>query len=353
MPVVSVVMPVFNARPFIAQTLESICNQSFADWELILIDDGSTDGTNEILARYRQADARIQVVRTENRGQVNACALGVSMARGEFIARHDHDDLSEPERFALQIEALRANPDLVALGTGCLLIDSAGDVRGRQKVETSPQRIRKQLAYENPMKNPTVMLRKWAWDKVGGERACFGHAHDYDLWLRMVEIGDLGNIDQPLLRYRVHDGQASYVYSASQAICLLAIRLSTERRRANQPGPFEGRTRPVSRDDLLANGFSDRAIDEAVLDRMYGRIIFALQAGCMTLVASALQELEKMQVCAEAEGARQARIWMAAMRIEVAQSSSRWRVARSLALLVRSPRVAAAVAGYVVRGLKR
>ena len=122
-PAVSVIMPVFNGRRYLAKAIASVLAQTFADFELIVVDDGSTDRTPEILARFAENDARIRIVSRPNTGIVGALNDAIAVARGEFLARMDADDLCEPERFAKQVEYLRAHPDCVIHGTQILRID--------------------------------------------------------------------------------------------------------------------------------------------------------------------------------------------------------------------------------------
>ena len=124
MTTVSVVMPVFNAARFVAEAVESVLGQSFGDFELIAIDDGSTDGSGEILDRYAGKDCRIKVRRRENRGIVASRNEGLEMTSGELIAVLDSDDVAMPDRFALQVEFLGKHPECVAVGGAALVIDA-------------------------------------------------------------------------------------------------------------------------------------------------------------------------------------------------------------------------------------
>src|SRR5688572_2344250 len=125
-PFVSVVMPLHNARHYVAKAIESILDQTFADIEFIIVDDGSTDGSDEIALRYAKRDARVRLIRQPNAGVSAASNAGIALARGEFLARMDHDDISISTRLQQQVEYLRANPDCVAVGGQAMFIDQRG-----------------------------------------------------------------------------------------------------------------------------------------------------------------------------------------------------------------------------------
>src|SRR5512135_1833139 len=126
-PLISVCMPVYNAERYIARAVESILGQTFGDFEFLILDDGSTDGSLEILRRYANHDPRIRLTSRPNKGLPPSLNELVDQARGEFIARMDADDVALPERFARQVEYLRAHPDCVLVGSRVQLVDPEGD----------------------------------------------------------------------------------------------------------------------------------------------------------------------------------------------------------------------------------
>jgi glycosyltransferase involved in cell wall biosynthesis len=192
-PAVSILMPVRDAAPFLPAALESIFRQTFRDWELVAIDDHSTDRTPEILAEAA-ADRRVQVVRPERPGLVNALNTGLSRCRAPLVARMDGDDVSHPMRLQLQEEHLRRNPEIGLVGSDFRHFPRRELRKGMLGYESwqnslrSHGEIMRDLFVESPFVHPSVMFRSEIIEKTGGYRA-LGWPEDYDLWLRMAEAG--------------------------------------------------------------------------------------------------------------------------------------------------------------------
>lgn len=209
-PRVSVVMSVYNGEKYLAEAVESILSQTFRDFEFIIIDDGSTDGTADVLSRYQQEDDRIRVYHQENQGEVASANRGCQLAQGEYIARMDHDDMSLPERLARQLGHLEAHPEIGILGTWIQEIDSRGRRRITRRLPTMPRVIGWSLCFESCLANPAVMMRRDVTERLGFYRAEATYAADYDLWARAVPITQLANIPEVLLHYRVWQESLSY-----------------------------------------------------------------------------------------------------------------------------------------------
>ncbi|MEM6690394.1 MAG: glycosyltransferase [Planctomycetota bacterium] len=204
MPAVSVVMSCYNAESHVVAALDSIVEQTFADWELIVVNDGSTDGTGDILDGYAERDVRVRVLHQGNHGQQHAANQAISQAKSDLIARMDADDIAAPNRLELQINFMTGHPDVCLLGGQ---IKRIGD-RGGGLVSNFP------LGHENIVKflcrnhhsvcNPTVIFRKVLFDQIGGY---WEHdiAEDWDMFLRMSEHGQLANLPEVLLSYRFHE----------------------------------------------------------------------------------------------------------------------------------------------------
>jgi glycosyltransferase involved in cell wall biosynthesis len=238
MPRVSVVLPVFNGAATIAQTLESISNQTFRDFEVIVVDDGSRDATAEILQLYAGADGRIVVVSTPNRGLVSALNTGLDAARGELVARIDADDICQPERFARQVEYLDAAPRVVAVGSQVLVIDAQGTPLSRQPPLGSGtvMRDRCQGFTHFPLAPPTIphpsaMIRRKSLEEVGRYRRCFAMgSEDRDLWWRLMAAGGIHRIAERLLQYRIHNANLTVVRRRDIAVAALIADLSAAAR---------------------------------------------------------------------------------------------------------------------------
>lgn len=202
MPTVSVILPVFNAARHLEDALGSVLAQTFGDFEVIAVDDGSTDGSLAILRGMAATDARVRVVTRENRGLVATLNEALGLARGRYIARMDADDRCMPERFKLQVERLEREPGLVALGSRVVAIDSDDAVIGVEQLPLEHEEIEEwHLAGSSAICHPSSMMRAEALRAVGGYRD-LAPVEDFDLWLRLGEVGRLANLEQPLLMYR-------------------------------------------------------------------------------------------------------------------------------------------------------
>lgn len=216
-PLVSVQMPVFNGVEHLAESIESILNQTFKNFEFIIIDDGSTDASLEILQRYAAKDSRIRLLSRENRGLSATQHELVTLARGEFIAQLDQDDIALPQRLALQVDFLNKNSAVVCVGGSYQLIDGAGRYLTTLRLPTDNLEIQAaNLQGHCALLHPAAMMRRGAVLSVGSYDTSYNTATDIDLWLRLGEIGELANLDLVILKYRLHDKSASENAGSSQ-----------------------------------------------------------------------------------------------------------------------------------------
>lgn len=204
-PAVSVVMPVFNARPYLLEAIRSILTQTWTDFELLIADDGSTDGSARLALQCAAEDARIRVLLLPHRG-IETMAIAVARARGELIARMDADDVSEPTRLAEQVAFLTTHPEVVAVGTWLTRTDPYGSPAGEQCPPADHEAIDAALlrGEGSPIVQGTTMYRLSSLQQVGGWRSDYGWVEDLDLFLRLAEVGKLANIPRKLYRYRRH-----------------------------------------------------------------------------------------------------------------------------------------------------
>ncbi len=209
-PVVSIVMPVFNAERYLAEALDSVLAQTLSDFELVVVDDGSTDSSPTLLGGYAGRDARVRVIRQPNAGGTRAMQRGVDAARGRYLARFDADDRMMPDRLTVQARYLDAHADVVAAGSWVRLIDAKGRFLTVSQPPTDNATIQSHLVRgHTAMYHPSVMIRAEVMQRVGGYDMHFGLAQDLDLFLRLGEVGPLANIKQALLEYRLHAGSVS------------------------------------------------------------------------------------------------------------------------------------------------
>ncbi len=203
-PKVSVVMPVYNNEKYLRIAIASILNQTFKDFEFIVINDGSTDGTREILESYN--DSRIVLIHQENIGLTKSLNKGIALAKGEYIARQDADDISMPERLEKQIEFLESHNNLALIGTAVKIIDGRGAYIHTRKYPCDYSSIQKIIKQDNLFCHGSVIFKRQSFFEVGGYREIFFTTQDYDLWLRFVENFEAANLSTPLYirRLSVH-----------------------------------------------------------------------------------------------------------------------------------------------------
>lgn len=205
MPVVSVVMPCYNASRFLKKAVDSVLGQTFESLELIVVNDASADQTQEILLSYRDKDPRVVYAEhSVNKGVSASLNTGIGLARGEFVARMDADDIAEPRRLERQIALLRENPEVIVCGTSLSFIDENGKVIGRRDYDARDDVIKKKIMRRSPFAHPSVVIRKEVLKTSGLEYSHqYFSAEDYYLWLRLMPFGKFANIREPLLRYRL------------------------------------------------------------------------------------------------------------------------------------------------------
>lgn len=201
-PTISVVVPTYEAAPYVERAVSSILAQTFQDFELVVVDDGSCDDTVDLVESID--DDRIRVIVRENEtGITSALNRGIEESNGRYIARHDADDWSAPRRFEIQVRTLESNPELALVGTGAYLVDERGDVFARRRVLERPSLS--DLRSHNEFVHGTVLMRRDALEAVDGYDEWFETAEDYDLWLRLADRYTVGNVDRPLYYFRQHD----------------------------------------------------------------------------------------------------------------------------------------------------
>lgn len=188
-PVVSVVMSIYNGERFLREAVESILSQSFTNFEFIIVDDGSTDHTWQVLTGYAARDARIVLARNEgNIGLTRSLNRGLALARGEYIARQDADDFSLPERLSSQIKFLEEHPEVGAVGSAVRLLDQRGRVVFDAYSPTDHETLCAYLLLDNCLCHTTLVVRSNLLKKLGGYDPELPYAQDYDLWWRLSRI---------------------------------------------------------------------------------------------------------------------------------------------------------------------
>jgi glycosyltransferase involved in cell wall biosynthesis len=204
MALVTVLMPVYNAAPYLNEAIDSILRQSFKNFEFLIINDGSTDNSEDIILAYK--DERIRYFKNE--GNIKLIATlnkGIALSNGKYIARMDADDFALPHRLERQFSFLEKNQNIIVAGSWYSYI---GDIQRTTQYPILHEEIKIEMLYRCPICHPSVMWRVNNEVKV---RFCadYLHAEDYDLWSRLIVLGDIANIPEVLLNYRVHQESVS------------------------------------------------------------------------------------------------------------------------------------------------
>lgn len=217
-PAISVVMAVYNGGSYLRAAVDSILAQTRTDFEFIIIDDGSTDGSGDVIRSY--GDPRIRLIEAAHGGLVEALNLGLSASQGRYIARMDADDIARPQRLALQAAYLDVHSNIGVLCGDIATMDAEGRTTGAQRQPgLTASVLRDGLLYRRPIKpviHPTVMMRREVPIQLAGYRA-FDSAEDHDFWLRAVDRFGFARLDEIVLDYRIHPGGVSREKGSRQA----------------------------------------------------------------------------------------------------------------------------------------
>ena len=288
-PRVTAIIPVFNGARFMAAAIASLQRQSLADIEILVVDDGSTDATAEIVTGIAAADPRVRLLQQPRGGQATANNLAETQARAPLLAKLDADDVALPDRLAKQVAFLDANSACGLVATKAWLIDPDGRRHGVPGRPTSTEAIHAHLFRfrSNPLVTSSAMLRRDVYRAVGGEQACFGDCHDLDLWLRLGRVTTIAAIDEPLVEYRVHADQVSLTHVRQQAVECVAAFEAAARRARGLPDPFLATSCRVTAEELDRLGVSPSHLDDIVAAHVHGRHEVLLAAG-MTSAARSL-----------------------------------------------------------------
>ncbi|MEO1535142.1 MAG: glycosyltransferase, partial [Planctomycetota bacterium] len=194
-----------------------ILAQTFTDFELLALDDGSSDGSHNILKRLAREDSRVLVISRPNTGIVGALNEMAARARGSHLARMDADDIALPDRFETQLKFLAERPKCVCVGGRIEFITEAGQpIESPEPVMGNDNVQREALAGRTPISHPSAMIRRDAFNAAGGYGDDAYPAEDLDLFLRLGEIGELDNVPETVLRYRMHGNSVSVRLSERQ-----------------------------------------------------------------------------------------------------------------------------------------
>jgi len=258
-------MPFRNAGQYISEAMESLVTQTYARLEVIAIDDGSSDDGAVIVERVAARDSRVRLISEGPRGFVPSLNRGLKLARGEFVARMDADDVCLPDRIARQVAFLDGRPDIGAVG-GQILTVLDGTTRTPPFWIDNPlehDAIVTMLKSRNALHHPTTLLRRDIVIAAGAYRSAFTVVQDYDLWLRLAERTRLANLPDRVLRYRFHDAQATERNTELAFLCTWSARHAAAERAAGRPDPIRVDT-VIDRAQVAQWGLDPSKIDAEI-----------------------------------------------------------------------------------------
>jgi len=239
-PTISILLPVHNAQLYLQQALLSLSNQTYTDFEIIAIDDGSTDGSAKILSEAQKNEPRLKIFSGPHMGLVHALNLGLQQAQGMYIARMDADDISYPKRLKHQLFVLNMHPEAVAVGSWVRFIDAQGSPIYTYRMPDQPEKIEKLLWEGNggAIVHPTGFFRAQAIRDVGGYRSTYQSLEDLDLYLRLLDIGCILNVPEVLLDYRQHLSSVNFTSDAAERKLLQKKLMEEHTQRKGKPMPI-------------------------------------------------------------------------------------------------------------------
>lgn len=224
-PLVSVLLSVYNSEKYVAIAIESILNQSFDDFEFVIIDDASIDSSWDIIKKYSKVDSRIIAIKNNiNIGGCKTLIKGLELCSGKYIARLDNDDWSYPDRLKKQVEFMEEKNDVGILGGSIEIINENGSVLGKRVYELSDAEIRKKIFFCSPFAHPAVMIRKSILDLVGPYDPEYAPADDYELYFRIGRKSKFANLEDCILQYRVISSSMTNRLTKKMELATICVR---------------------------------------------------------------------------------------------------------------------------------
>jgi glycosyltransferase involved in cell wall biosynthesis len=237
-PAISVLMAVQHAGRFLEPALHSLANQTFQDYELIIVDNNSRDGTDHIMAEWAERDVRVRRYRQNVLGAAKCINFAASVAQAPLLARLDGTDVMHPDRLRIQYDRMKQEPNLGLLGGRVELIDVDDVVIGRRDLPLTDQELRAFLRRGNPFVQSTVMMRRSVFEAVGGYRISLRTSNDFDLWCRMADVAQIANMQDVLARFRIIEGGIPPSRPIRMALTDTCIIAAARARENGKPEPF-------------------------------------------------------------------------------------------------------------------
>ena len=321
-PAISVIMSVYNGEAYLTEAVESVLSQTFRDFELVILDDGSTDRSLEIVRGYAARDSRVRPITRENRGLIASLNQLIDEARSPLLARMDADDRCHPERLAKQYAFLAAHPACGVVGSWAhrMGVDSKVWPGRDYEFPVTPAEVLAAIGYRSVLAHPAVMYRREVVRQAGGYRPAFKHVEDYDLWLRMADITEIYNIPEPLLTYRTHGDQVTSQHLLEQGINVGISLHAWKMRRQKLADPTATANR-LPRIGQIDAYFGRAGIEREILDWIVPHILYSKRALVNGGVAAIRGHLE--------QGGNRAGMWRTVARLAI--TFGEWRAAAALA----------------------
>ncbi len=279
-PAISVALSVYNGERFLASAIESILTQSFTDFEFLILDDGSKDGSRAIIESYAERDSRIRPIFRANKGLIVSLNQMLAEARAPIIARMDADDISLPERFARQYAFLQQNPDHGVVGCWTEEMDDTGALWPlcMSGHPVTHEAFLQAIEDGGPLLcHPAVMYRRDVVLAVGGYHAAFQHCEDLDLWLRLAAVTRIANLPERLIRYRHYPDQVSSRHATRQQIGAAIAKLAYQERKAGRIDPTEHLDH-LPEIDELDKVFGGQGLPQFVRSKVAHGVLYSLQS---------------------------------------------------------------------------
>jgi hypothetical protein len=289
-PRVSVLMPVRDAELYVATAVRSVLSQTLSDLELVIVDDGSTDSTRTVVDELGRSDERIRVMDGRGGGVTGALEQAAAAARGCLLARMDADDECRPARLQRQVELLDAEPAVAVVGSAVEMMTASGRTFAEHRFPCRPVDVRKAMERANCVAHPSVVMRRSAFEQVGGYRSVFPAAQDYDLWLRILDRWEIANLEETLLRYRVHPRQLGIADIERQTYAAMAAQLASRLRR-EAGDDSEAVSSAPGRELLLRCGLSERQLGRQLARNVAGQAALLRRAGLPDVALSLVDGL--------------------------------------------------------------
>lgn len=239
-PEISVVMPAYNAEKYIARAIESVLNQTFSNFELIIVNDASTDKTLSIIKRYAMKDSRIRYKSNlKNKLIAHSLNTAIEMAKAPIIARMDGDDESTPERLATQFAILKKNKKIAVVGANLTVVDTKGIVVSKREYPKQSKDLKRLMFRYSPFSHPVVMFRKSVFDEFHGYRTDIFPCEDIDLWFKIGSKYDFASVEKPLLKYTLIPNSSSHKKLKKLELLTFRIRLNAVKNLHYRPSVYD------------------------------------------------------------------------------------------------------------------